>query len=55
MELLMKAVNKITNVTKLRKDQLLIMVLAGILLCVIALPVKKKQFFFSRSVQYSGQ
>ena len=41
MELLMKAVNKITNVTKLRKDQLLIMVLAGILLCVIALPVKK--------------
>ena len=42
MEPLMKAVNKITNVTKLRKDQLLIMVLAGILLCVIALPLKKK-------------
>ena len=41
MEALMKAVNKITNVTKLRKDQLLIMVLAGVLLCVIALPVKK--------------
>lgn len=41
MEPLMKAVNKITNVTKLRKDQLMIMVLAGILLCVIALPVKK--------------
>ena len=41
MDPLMKVVNKITNVTKLRKDQLLIMVLAGILLCVIALPVKK--------------
>lgn len=41
MELLTKAANKITNVTKMRKDQLLIMVLAGILLCVIALPVKK--------------
>ncbi len=41
MELLTKALNKITCVTKMRKDQLLIMVLAGILLCVIALPVKK--------------
>lgn len=48
MELLMKAVNKITSVTKLRKDQLLIMVLAGILLCVIALPVKKKDSSSSR-------
>ncbi|MDE5930904.1 MAG: stage III sporulation protein AG, partial [Lachnospiraceae bacterium] len=32
----------ITGVKKLRKDQLLIMILSGILLCVIALPVKEK-------------
>ena len=48
MEPLMKAVNKITSVTKMRKDQLLIMVLAGILLCVIALPVKKNDSASSR-------
>lgn len=41
MEQLTKVMDKITNVTKLRKDQLLIMILAGILLCIIALPVKK--------------
>ncbi len=34
--------DKITHVTKLRKDQLLIMVLVGILLCIIAIPVKEK-------------
>ncbi len=41
MEQWKKLLNKITGGTKLRKDQLLIMILCGILLCVIALPVKK--------------
>ena len=40
MEQLNKLINKITGGRKLRKDQLLIMVLSGILLCIIALPVK---------------
>lgn len=40
MEWTKRIADKITGVTKLRKDQLLIMILAGILLCVIALPVK---------------
>ncbi|MCH5256055.1 MAG: stage III sporulation protein AG [Lachnospiraceae bacterium] len=39
MEQLNKLINKITGGRKLRKDQLLIMVLSGILLCIIALPV----------------
>lgn len=39
MEHIKKMMNKITNGTKLRKDQLLIMVLCGILLCIIALPI----------------
>lgn len=39
MDGLNKLINKITGGRKLRKDQLLIMVLAGILLCVIAIPV----------------
>ncbi|MCH5248642.1 MAG: stage III sporulation protein AG [Lachnospiraceae bacterium] len=39
MERLNKLINKITGGRKLRKDQLLIMVLSGILLCIIALPV----------------
>lgn len=39
MEHIKKLKNKITNGTKLRKDQLLIMVLCGILLCIIALPI----------------
>ena len=34
-----KLMNKITDGTKMRKDQLLIMVLCGILLCIIALPI----------------
>ncbi|MDE6749649.1 MAG: stage III sporulation protein AG [Lachnospiraceae bacterium] len=34
-----KLMNKITGGTKMRKDQLLIMVLCGILLCIIALPI----------------
>lgn len=38
MERLKKLVNKITGGTKMRKDQLLIMILCGILLCIIALP-----------------
>lgn len=41
MELLKKITDKITGGTKLRKDQLLIMILSGILLCIIALPVKE--------------
>ena len=41
MEQLKKLINKITGGTKLRKDQLLIMILVGILLCVISLPTKK--------------
>ncbi|MCM1387521.1 MAG: hypothetical protein NC231_09345 [Bacillus sp. (in: Bacteria)] len=44
-----KITDKISSVTKLRKDQLLIMILAGILLCVIALPVKKDDSSSSRS------
>lgn len=39
MEYIKKLINKITSGTKMRKDQLLIMVLCGILLCIIALPV----------------
>lgn len=35
--------NKITSGTKLRKDQLLIMVLCGILLCIIAIPIEEKK------------
>lgn len=49
MERLMKIMDKVTGVTKLRKDQLLIMILAGILLCVIALPVKKNDSSSSHS------
>lgn len=41
MDSLKTAFNKITDGMKLRKDQLLIMVLAGVLLCVIAFPVKE--------------
>ena len=41
MEHLKKLMDKITSGRKLRKDQLLIMVLSGILLCIIALPVKE--------------
>lgn len=40
MESLNKLINKITRGRKLRKDQLLIMILSGILLCIIAIPVK---------------
>lgn len=39
MEHIKKLMNKITGDTKMRKDQLLIMVLCGILLCIIALPI----------------
>lgn len=39
MEHIKKLMNKITDGTKMRKDQLLIMVLCGILLCIIALPI----------------
>lgn len=42
MEQMKKLTDKITGVKKLRKDQLLIMILSGILLCVIAFPVKEK-------------
>ncbi|MCM1143777.1 MAG: stage III sporulation protein AG [Blautia sp.] len=41
MEQFKRMINKITSGTKLRKDQLLIMILAGILLCILAIPVKK--------------
>lgn len=41
MEQFKRMINKITGGTKLRKDQLLIMILAGILLCILAIPVKK--------------
>lgn len=37
-----KLLDKITGGTKLRKDQLLIMILCGILLCILALPGSKK-------------
>ena len=36
-----KLIAKLTNGKKLEKDQCLILILAGILLCVIALPVRK--------------
>ena len=36
-----RLIEKLTNGKKLEKDQCLILVLAGILLCVIALPVRK--------------
>lgn len=39
MERIKKLMNKITDGTKMRKDQLLIMILCGILLCIIALPI----------------
>lgn len=39
MEYIKKLMNKITGGTKLRKDQLMIMILCGILLCIIALPM----------------
>ena len=42
MEQMKKLTDKITGVKKLLKDQLLIMILSGILLCVIALPGKEK-------------
>ncbi|MDE7341824.1 MAG: stage III sporulation protein AG [Lachnospiraceae bacterium] len=42
MEQMKKLTDKITGVKKLRKDQLLIMILSGILLCVIAIPGKEK-------------
>lgn len=42
MKQMKKLTDKITGVKKLRKDQLLIMILSGILLCVIAFPVKEK-------------
>ncbi len=42
MEPMKKLTDKITGVKKLRKDQLLIMILSGILLCVIAWPAGKK-------------
>lgn len=42
MEQMKKLTDKITGVRKLRKDQLVVMVLCGILLCVIAIPGKEK-------------
>ncbi|MDD6811257.1 MAG: stage III sporulation protein AG [Lachnospiraceae bacterium] len=42
METVKTMFRKLTDGKKLRKDQLLLMVLSGILLCVIALPVKEK-------------
>lgn len=42
MEQMKKLTDKITGVKKLRKDQLLIMVLSGVLLCIIAFPAKEK-------------
>lgn len=42
MEQMKKLTDKITGVKKLRKDQLVVMILCGILLCVVALPVKQK-------------
>lgn len=42
MEQMKKLTDKITSVKKLRKDQLVVMILCGILLCVVALPVKEK-------------
>ncbi len=42
MEPIKKLTDKITGVKKLRKDQLVVMILCGILLCVIALPIKNK-------------
>ena len=44
MEQMKKLTDKITGVKKLRKDQLVVMILCGILLCVVALPVKQKDF-----------
>lgn len=41
MEQMKKLMDKIGKGKKLRKDQLLLMILSGILLCVIALPVKE--------------
>lgn len=52
MENWRKMLDKITGVTKLRKDQLLVMILVGVLLCIIALPVKEKSP--EESLQKSG-
>ncbi|MBQ6806477.1 MAG: stage III sporulation protein AG [Lachnospiraceae bacterium] len=41
MEQMNKLMDKITKGKKLRKDQLLLLILSGILLCIIALPVKE--------------
>ena len=41
MEQMNKLMEKITKGKKLRKDQLLLLILSGILLCIIALPVKE--------------
>ena len=41
MEQMKKLTDKILNGKKIRKDQLLMMILSGVLLCVIALPVKE--------------
>lgn len=53
MERLKRLLNKITGGAKMRKDQLLIMILCGILLCIIALPSGKKDsgygFFGNKS------
>lgn len=49
MEWMKKMLDKITGKTKLRKDQLLIMILAGILLCVIALPTKNSNTASSKN------
>lgn len=43
MENSKKLIEKLTGGKKLRKDQCLIMILAGILLCVIAVPVQPKK------------
>lgn len=42
MDELRKTIKKITGGKKLQKDQCLIIILVGVLLCVIAIPVEKK-------------
>lgn len=49
MEWMKKMLDKITGKTKLRKDQLLIMILAGILLCVVALPTQNSNTASSKN------
>ena len=44
MEAAKKMMEKLTGGKKLQKDQCLIIILVGILLCVIAVPVEKKRF-----------